>query len=815
MSENFSGALPAAKATALRASLVKAKEESAAANRDCMRLQELTAIATTQAADLKRTQRDNALEQELLRKRLQDFEARSDDDRIIGKLQREIITMQTTYRLFARKYEVVREQLKHKATLTRKAEALCDLRDEWLILLRDEKRAQFVALQSTLGEVSRLWAQQSSQKDNITRTQNLLTSNCFSTVSLRAQLDSVGDFQKFRELACDVAELQYLTESKEVELSASEQAREQLEQHVEQLKVERDVSQRLALELKGACSQISDAASNIPESLSSAGNSTTRRMLSLCDEVAALKLQSLQDRRQVLMLREGTRRLETTVASHEAVLAAADRARVEAETRLLLNGTDNPVKVVQGGPRSPSKSEISTLVDGRALSTFALQLETAQKAPLAQSSLNDTGETSKRLAKANHLVIELTDKLRDAHAATNDARKCAEEVVVHACELGRALRFYEQATAHVHLGPTKSPGLEHAKKFVKMTERGTRDLLTPTFRLENCRTGPSLLDDRHVQTRLQQVATRTISSLKAVVEQKTQALMKSDERLENVRRVARREAAADKAEIERLTERLYQEHHAAINQLRSAVQAIESESIKDVENVVSTASSNSTAFVHETENANAELLQVCEENRQLEQNLHVSNCARERAELRCSEALGEIEAQKVDLVAMAAQLKEAEIVKSNAHYGQNLNFRVKMLQSSLSEKEARIRGLREALVKLKAEFVAAEEARAVTQSTERGKEKNADKLITELQSRAGHLSGQLHAIRSEAKASRSELNVTRTQRDKYKTQLEQTQRQVVEVCSNARVAESRCRELDDSLAKTRGECRELRTAEAQ
>ena len=222
-----------------------------------------------------------------------------------------------------------------------------------------------------------------SQKDNITRTQNLLTSNCFSTVSLRAQLDSVGDFQKFRALACDVAELQYLTESKEVELSASEQAREQLEQHVEQLKVERDVSQRLALELKGACSQISDAASNIPESLSSAGlflrvqhitecsivlfagNSTTRRMLSLCDEVAALKLQSLQDRRQVLMLREGTRRLETTVASHKAVLAAADRARVEAETRLLLNGTDNPVKVVQGGPRSPSKSEISTLVDGR------------------------------------------------------------------------------------------------------------------------------------------------------------------------------------------------------------------------------------------------------------------------------------------------------------------------------------------------------------------------------------------------------------------------------------------------------------------
>ena len=56
----------------------------------------------SKATDTKRLQDENLIEQELLKKRLRDIEARSDDDRIIGKLQREIIAMRTTYRLFAR-----------------------------------------------------------------------------------------------------------------------------------------------------------------------------------------------------------------------------------------------------------------------------------------------------------------------------------------------------------------------------------------------------------------------------------------------------------------------------------------------------------------------------------------------------------------------------------------------------------------------------------------------------------------------------------------------------------------------------------------
>lgn len=41
-------------------------------------------------------------ENEVLVKQLRHLETRSDDDRIIGQLQRKIITMRTTYQLFAR-----------------------------------------------------------------------------------------------------------------------------------------------------------------------------------------------------------------------------------------------------------------------------------------------------------------------------------------------------------------------------------------------------------------------------------------------------------------------------------------------------------------------------------------------------------------------------------------------------------------------------------------------------------------------------------------------------------------------------------------
>lgn len=54
----------------------------------------------------------------------------------------------------------------------------------------------------------------------------------------------------------------------------------------------------------------------------------------------------MHDQRQIVMLREEKRRLKAALNSNQAVLAAADYARVEAETRLLIGAseTDKPDK---------------------------------------------------------------------------------------------------------------------------------------------------------------------------------------------------------------------------------------------------------------------------------------------------------------------------------------------------------------------------------------------------------------------------------------------------------------------------------------
>ena len=62
----------------------------------------------------------------------------------------------------------------------------------------------------------------------------------------------------------------------------------------------------------------------------------TNAVLPFSQEIAACKLQILQDRRQINLLREKHRHFEATLMSQEAMISAADYARVGAETRLLV-----------------------------------------------------------------------------------------------------------------------------------------------------------------------------------------------------------------------------------------------------------------------------------------------------------------------------------------------------------------------------------------------------------------------------------------------------------------------------------------------
>jgi hypothetical protein len=211
----------------LRASLRKLNEESAATRRDCTRLQELASIATMQAAELRRKQSEDAAEQKNDLIRIRQLEARSDNDRIIGKLQREIISTRTMYRLFARKYEAIHTELAHRERLMLKAESRRNRCDELLISLREEKQLQLDILNTTL--------------------------RCaFCLPHSSTSRHTIAGVDHESEMSCKLLGLQDATNQQELELRASELAREKLEHRNAQLEIDLDTSKRLALCLTGS-----------------------------------------------------------------------------------------------------------------------------------------------------------------------------------------------------------------------------------------------------------------------------------------------------------------------------------------------------------------------------------------------------------------------------------------------------------------------------------------------------------------------------------------------------------------------------------
>lgn len=191
------------------------------------------------------------------------------------------------------------------------------------------------------------------------------------------------------------------------------------------------------------------------------------------------------------------------------------------------------------------------------------------------------------------------------------------------------------------------------------------------------------------------------------MKEKVRAIAKLEARYDEFRRITQRQAAADRAEIERLTERLYQEHGVAIHQLRSAVSVIEQASPGNIPEMSARHASHGSLTLR-LEKLSVESDAIRQVNRDLETKLNAANLARERAESRFSQVSRELQAQRGDLMMLATQFTgvEGQTSASQDHMSQ-----IQRLQASVLDKEIKLRGLREALVKLKTEFVTSEEVK--------------------------------------------------------------------------------------------------------
>mmetsp|Transcript_4989 Transcript_4989/g.17572 ORF Transcript_4989/g.17572 Transcript_4989/m.17572 type:complete len:1787 (+) Transcript_4989:187-5547(+) len=581
-------------ASVLRAAARAAQDLCSGLKRENFRLAELASIASAQAAAFARQKDEAAADHAAVLERAAALEARSDDDRHIGKLQRELLAVKATYRLFASKYEALRGALRRKEATACKAEAQLDARDEALVALRDERHAQVEALRRALGEISRCVAPAHRARASKAGADALALAHGSAGVRggrLAAFGDSADDLAQdenstkwtnalmvddrvdaARHLGREIFALQNQARGRESELAASEAAREVLEDRASGLELERDAATQLLNDLLAA--QGLGATGTGSTSRNLAAGQAAKRILVLSEEVKSVKLQNIVEKRELVSLRDSNRRLQASVAASEDALATADRARVEAEAKALLH-VGNAFSPEGGDECFGSKKPLLG-VDPRALAALALQLGMGSAELGTGRSIQGTSaalanvrldEASERANAAHKGALELANDVREARQLASCAKQGEEEALRNAALLARAVDYYERTSGES--AQDAVPGLAAAKAFLKQRGVAGGATLSP-------RTRPAQRDafDRNDQSRLQAIATQTIASLKALVAEKNRALALAESRLEEGREAFRREAVADRAEIERLTEKVYREHEDAIDQLRGAAATI-------------------------------------------------------------------------------------------------------------------------------------------------------------------------------------------------------------------------------------------------
>jgi hypothetical protein len=191
-------------------------------------------------------------------------------------------------------------------------------------------------------------------------------------------------------------------------------------------------------------------------------------------------------------------------------------------------------------------------------------------------------QSGKRAVEAHQSTLQLANELRDAHAAFRAAKASEQETLCHSVEILHALEYHERVITESHIlaNVVHFTGLARAKDHVNRCAlecdiKSIASVAAPSYAIRPEIGLKQHFGDKPEQDRLQHVASTTIASLRALVEEKNLAVARSNGRLEDFREASRCEAATDRAEIERLTEKLYHEHENAIDQLRGVAAIIE------------------------------------------------------------------------------------------------------------------------------------------------------------------------------------------------------------------------------------------------
>ncbi|GMF33405.1 unnamed protein product [Phytophthora fragariaefolia] len=203
------------------------------------------------------------------------------------------------------------------------------------------------------------------------------------------------------------------------------------------------------------------------------------------------------------------------------------------------------------------------------------------------------------------------------------------------------------------------------------------------------------------QAELQQAAQATIASLKQLVEEKNTLINEYQRKLAVVRASSAQDKAQDRLETTQLNKKLYEENQRMIGQLKEAMTTISSmERSGKSKQALQAAQERHDHVLQEWKQAEVALEGAKQSIRELNMEQKVLQNERDLAEARAGEALEEI-------VLLKEKVAECE------KHSQKLENQVAFVKHDIAKKEEKLKLLRDAIIKLKEEFLKAEDRHAI------------------------------------------------------------------------------------------------------
>jgi chromosome segregation ATPase len=790
-------------------------------------------VANEQVSSMASAKREEKLEVEGLRVALRDLGSRSDDDTIIGKLTLELSQMKVSYQQFVRKFESSRANLRKAQLEVQKLEQQLDGKDASLQETRMKSRVRILAAEKALVQL----------KDDLHPTKS------GASGSMLGQLETLNG--KIRELTTRGEEstaslldaekgrirLEGILQEKEEEYARTQEQLNDFKRFVQgqrrkgssggsggrRPRNNRGVASDNMLDGGDGGDPFDDMDDDMDDDdmgggggIMSDGHSRdlARRLLSLSEELKAAKLRVLRQDRELKLLRDDKRNLQQqtkrddeTQRKLEEDLVGAQTALREKELQTLretdpMGGTagrrfrrdDGNDDIGDDDEFNGSTLGMSLMLEtmpgqkttrGHPLPAWAKEEDTHQHSDaqrretereVSDNAIKRMEGNNKTITGQMRRIAELEAETRSLHKAIDEQRSRADRRENESQMYSKQLR--EEGIPHLQTSVDKSH--QNKNNSNGAFGRGGNINATPGRSSTDAPGTPGTEAARGQfyageANRLQQAARQTIAQLRSMLEKKSRLVEDYKRKLQEVRERSTAERQHDQEEIRRLTDRLYEENRVAIDKLRNAFDSIEKQG---------GASGGRSGGVNLT-------LMEC---------MDQMTEAAAKKDRTLTEMRGELSAKSHQLMlaeqrAGAALTELDELRRRTAHLqrvvdSESTKKLIKQLKAQLANKEKKMSGLREAVVRLKEEFIKSEEEheermieteeKAATSMGGGGSVSTMESASTvaERQRVVSGLRDKIQTLMSRMEVSRKELKATRDTSTKLTRGREAMERQI-------------------------------------